>query len=47
MKLFEMISGLKVNIHKNILVGIYVSHDWLVAASKTLNCQCGSPPSCI
>lgn len=44
-KLFEMISNLKVDFHKSLLVGINISHDWLEVASKALNCQCESSPS--
>ncbi|XP_058783098.1 uncharacterized protein LOC131657751 [Vicia villosa] len=36
--LFEAMSGLKVNFHKSSLVGVNVSHNWLLEAANVLNC---------
>lgn len=37
--LFEVISCLKVNFHKSLLVEVNVPNFWLVAASAVLNCK--------
>jgi hypothetical protein len=39
--LFELISGLKVNIHKCLLVGINVAESWLPDAANVLSCKVG------
>ena len=39
--LFELISGLRVNNHKILLVGVNLSDYWLVEASVVLNCKIG------
>jgi hypothetical protein len=41
---FEVISGLKVNFHKSILVGANVSDSWLNEASMVLNGKIGHVP---
>ncbi|CAJ2655849.1 unnamed protein product [Trifolium pratense] len=42
--LFELISGLKVNFHKCLLVGINIDQNWLEEAANILNCKIGSTP---
>ncbi|XP_058759867.1 uncharacterized protein LOC131633168 [Vicia villosa] len=42
--LFEVISGLKVNFHKSLLVGINIEHDWIKEVAVILNCKVGSTP---
>ncbi|MCH84310.1 cysteine-rich receptor-like protein kinase, partial [Trifolium medium] len=42
--LFELISGLKVNFHKSLLVGVNISEAWLVDAARVLNCKLGRIP---
>jgi hypothetical protein len=42
--LFELISGLRVNFHKSLLVVINLSDSWLVEASVDLNCKIGQLP---
>jgi len=42
--LFEAMSGLKVNFHKSMLVGVNVSDSWLVEAASILNCKVGRVP---
>jgi hypothetical protein len=39
--LFEAMSGLKVNFHKSILVGVSVNDSWLNEATSMLNCKIG------
>jgi len=39
--LFEEMSGLKVNFHKILLVGVNISNSWLVKAASILNCRVG------
>jgi hypothetical protein len=42
--LFELISGLKVNFHKSMLVGVNIDDSWLVDASLVINCKIGHVP---
>jgi len=42
--LFEEMSGLKVNFHKSMLVGVNISESWLVDAASILNCKVGKVP---
>jgi len=42
--LFEAMSGLKVNYHKSILVGINVDESWLSEAALVLSCKIGRIP---
>ena len=42
--LFEEMSGLKVNFHKSLLVGVNISDSWLVEATSILNCKVGHVP---
>jgi hypothetical protein len=42
--LFELMSGLKVNYHKSLLVGINIAHSWIEEAANILNCKVGSTP---
>ncbi|PNY08829.1 cysteine-rich receptor-like protein kinase [Trifolium pratense] len=42
--LFELISGLKVNFHKSILVGVNIAEAWLRDAASVLNCKLGHIP---
>lgn len=44
LKLFELISGLKVNFHKSLLVGVNVKSEWIQEAVVNLNCKVGSKP---
>jgi len=37
--LFEAVSGLKVNFHKNVLVEINISDSWLNEAALVLHCK--------
>jgi hypothetical protein len=39
--LFELISGLKVNFHKSMLVGVNIGDSSLVDASLVINCKIG------
>jgi len=39
--LFEIISSLKVNFHKRLLMGVNVTGSWLVEVSVVLNCKFG------
>ncbi|MCH92733.1 RNA-directed DNA polymerase (Reverse transcriptase) [Trifolium medium] len=39
--LFELMSGLKVNFHKSLLVGVNIPHRWLEEAANILNCKVG------
>jgi hypothetical protein len=41
---FHKISGLKVNFHKILLVGINVAGSWLGDAANVLNCKVGQIP---
>jgi hypothetical protein len=42
--LFEAISGLKVNFHKSMLVGVNVAEAWLSKAAVVLGCSVGKIP---
>ena len=42
--LFERVSGLKVNFHKSMLVGINVADSWLAETTLVMNCRTGSIP---
>jgi hypothetical protein len=42
--LFELMSGLKVNFHKSILVGVNISESWLREAAPALRCKVGKVP---
>jgi hypothetical protein len=42
--LFEAMSGLKVNFHKSMLVGVNISESWLAKAASILNCRVGHVP---
>jgi len=45
--LFEEISGLKVNFHKSMLIGVNVNDSWLTEAALVLNCKGGPFHLCI
>ncbi|CAJ2631793.1 unnamed protein product [Trifolium pratense] len=42
--LFESISGLRVNFHKSMLVGVNIPDSWLVEAASALCCKVGKIP---
>jgi len=42
--LFEAMSGLKVNFHKSMLVGVNISDSWLAEAALILHCKVGHVP---
>jgi len=42
--LFEATSGLKVNFHKNMLVGVNIQDSWLAEAASILHCKLGRVP---
>jgi hypothetical protein len=42
--LFELMSGLKVNFHKSMLVGVNISDSWLHEAATALRCLVGKVP---
>jgi hypothetical protein len=42
--IFEAVSGLKVNFHKSLLVGVNVYDSWLTEAASLLNCKVGKVP---
>jgi hypothetical protein len=42
--LFEVVSGLKVNFHKSMLVGVNVDETWLAEAANVLGCSVGRIP---
>ena len=42
--LFEAMSGLKVNFHKSMFVGVNISESWLAKATSILNCKVGHVP---
>lgn len=44
LQLFELVSGLKVNFHKSLLLGVHVDDQWLADASYFLNCKLGKLP---
>jgi len=39
---FEEISGLKVNFHKSMLIGVNITDSWLTEAALVMNCRRGS-----
>jgi len=39
-------SGLKVNFHKSMLVGININDSWLYEVAAVLNCKIGKVPFC-
>jgi hypothetical protein len=39
--LFELMSGLKVNFHKSMLVGVNITDSWLHEAATALRCRVG------
>jgi len=41
LSLFAVMSGLKVNFHKSLLVGINITDSWLYEAASILNCKVG------
>ncbi|CAJ2674421.1 unnamed protein product [Trifolium pratense] len=42
--LFESLSGLRVNFHKSMLVGVNIPESWLVEAASALCCKVGKIP---
>jgi hypothetical protein len=42
--LFELMSDLKVNFHKSMLVGVNISESWLLEAATALRCKVGKIP---
>jgi len=42
--LFAALSGLNVNFHKNVLVGVNVNMSWLLEAAMVLNCKVSTLP---
>ncbi|PNY09289.1 cysteine-rich receptor-like protein kinase [Trifolium pratense] len=42
--LFEKVSGLKVNFHKSLLVGVNIGESWLTEAAYVLGCMVGKVP---
>jgi len=42
--IFEQVSGLKVNFHKSLIMGVHVSDSWLYEAAMVLNCRVGTLP---
>ena len=42
--LFEAMSGLKVNFHRSVLVGVNVEESWLGEAASFLSCKIGKIP---
>jgi hypothetical protein len=42
--LFEAVSGLKLNFHKSMLVGVNVAETWLAEAANVLGCSVGRIP---
>jgi hypothetical protein len=44
LQLVELMSGLKINFHKSVLVGIKVNSPWLEDATHVLDCKVGSFP---
>lgn len=39
--LFKDVSGLKVNFHKNLFVGVNISNSWLIEAASIFTCKMG------
>ncbi|GKV06521.1 hypothetical protein SLEP1_g18404 [Rubroshorea leprosula] len=44
MRIFEIVSGLKINFGKSLLMGINVSNDWMKKMSIIMNCKQGVLP---
>jgi hypothetical protein len=44
LNLFEEMSGLKVNFHKSLLVGVNINDSWLNVAASVLNLKIGKLP---
>lgn len=44
LSLFAAMSGLKVNFHKSLLVGINIADSWLNEAASILHCKVGKVP---
>jgi hypothetical protein len=44
LKLFQLMSGLKVNFHKSMLAGINIDQSWLEEAANILQCKVGTTP---
>jgi len=44
LSLFAVMSGLKVNFHKSLLVGVNIADSWLNEAASLLNCKVGKVP---
>jgi hypothetical protein len=42
--LFEKVSGLKLNFHKSMLVGVNIVDLWLMEAASVLGCKVGKVP---
>ncbi|GAU51172.1 hypothetical protein TSUD_412070 [Trifolium subterraneum] len=42
--LFEKVSGLKVNFHKSMLVGVNIGDSWLTEAASVIGCKVGKVP---
>jgi len=42
--IFEAMSGLKVNFHKSLLVGVNIIPSWLSEVASVLNCKVGQVP---
>jgi hypothetical protein len=40
--LFELMSGLKVNFHKSMLVGVNIADSWLHETASALRCKVGN-----
>jgi len=43
--LFEAMLGLKINYHKNMLVGINIDESWLNGTTSVLSCKIGCIPN--
>lgn len=44
LQLFELVSSLKINCHKSLIVGINVPQSWLEEAASVLHCRFGALP---
>ena len=42
--IFESLSGLKVNFHKSLLIGVNISDSWMSKAATVLSCKVGKIP---
>jgi len=42
--MFELLSGLKVNFNKSLLVGLNISDSWLSEATSVFSCKVGKIP---